>query len=117
MTVDPTPGYGAGYMDSQDRYDNSSTDSSVNQPMDDSETETDGMPVDESTQDSLEETAEDTTDDTIGGTRNPKAIYLWTTDYRAMLRPQVRAMAWEQRGMKKLQHILILLPQQEKSMV
>lgn len=68
MTVDPTPGYGAGYMDSQDWYDNSSTDSPANQPVDDSETETDGMMADESTQDSLEETAEDTTDDIIGGT-------------------------------------------------
>ena len=68
MTVDPTPGYGAGYMDSQDWYDNSSTDSPANQPVDDSEMETDGMMADESTQDSLEETAEDTTDDIIGGT-------------------------------------------------
>lgn len=68
MTVDPTPGYGAGYMDSQDWYDNSSTDSPADQPMDDSEAETDGMMADESTQDSLEETAEDTTDDIIGGT-------------------------------------------------
>ncbi len=68
MTVDPTPGYGAGYMDSQDWYDNSSTDSSANQPADDSEPETDEMTVDESTQDSLEETNDDTTDDTIDGT-------------------------------------------------